>query len=111
MSQQSPYDQPFVPPPPPSLSSLLPPDAAAAKAAAIASDAKNALIMSIIGIFCFGFILGFMAIRKANQALETINTYQVAHDKRSLAMTAKVIGMIDIGLWVVGLLLRLFVIN
>jgi hypothetical protein len=80
----------------------------ARKAADVASEAKNALILSIVGIFCFGFIFGFLAFRKANEALETIDMYGVAPEKRSLAMTAKVLAILDIALWAVGLLARFF---
>jgi hypothetical protein len=97
---------PFIPPPPPTTDSLYPPDVLAAKQAEAASDAKNALIMSIVGIFCFGVILGFLAVRKANNALEIISTYQVAQDKRGMATTAKVLGIIDIVLWAIGIIAR-----
>jgi hypothetical protein len=80
----------------------------AKKAADVASEAKNALILTIVGIFCFGFIFGFLAFRKANEALETIDMYGVAQEKRSLAMTAKVLAILDIVLWAVGLLARFF---
>jgi hypothetical protein len=114
MSQQPPDpNQPFVPPPPPSPygDSLYPPNVLASKAAAVASDAKTALILSIIGIFCFGFILGYLALRKANEALETIQIYEVAQDKKGLAMTAKILAIIDIVLWIVGLILRFTVLS
>ncbi len=79
----------------------------AAKAAGVASDAKTALILSIVGLFCFGFIFGFLAFRKANEAIETIDLYQVAHEKRSLATTAKVLSIIDIIGWIIALFARL----
>ena len=87
---------------------MFPPEMLAEKARVAASEAKTALIFSIIGIFCFGFIFGFLAVRKANQVIETIDTYEVAQDKRGLAMTAKIIGIIDIVLWAAGLVLRVF---
>src|SRR5262249_32975118 len=90
---------------------LYPPEMLAQKAAQVASDAKSALIMSIIGIFCFGFILGFIAFRKANDALRTIDIYQVAEDKRSMLMTAKILSIIDIVFWAIGLVLRIFVLR
>ena len=101
-------DRPFVPPPPPSPygSSLYPPDVLATKARYVASEARDALILSIVGVFCFGFVLGILAVRKANAALETISIYEVAQEKRSMAMTAKVIGIIDIVLWALGLIAR-----
>jgi hypothetical protein len=79
----------------------------AAKAAGAASDAKNALIMSIVGLFCFGFILGVLAFRKANEAIETIDIYGVAQEKRGLATAAKVIGVLDIIFWVLALIAKI----
>ena len=79
----------------------------AAKAASAASDAKNALILSIVGLFCFGFIFGILAYRKANEALETIAIYDVAQTKKGLATAAKVLGIIDIIFWVLALLARI----
>ena len=109
MSAQPPDpNQPFVAPPRPSPygNSPYPPDVLASKAAVVASDVKSALILAIIGLFCAGFILGYLAFRKANEALETIRIYEVAQDKKSLAMTAKIIAIVDIVGWIVGLVLR-----
>jgi len=109
MSQHPPPpNQPFIPPPPPSPygNPMYPPDVLASKAAEVASEAKTALIMAILGVFCFGFILGYLAFRKASNALEIIEIYEVAQDKKGLATTARILGIIDISLWVVGLILR-----
>ena len=85
---------------------MYPPNVLEAKAKEAADDAKQALIMSNIGIFCFGFILGFLAFRKANSALEIIDIYDVAQESRGMAMAAKIIGIVDIVLWVLGLMAR-----
>ena len=85
---------------------MYPPDVLEAKAKQAADDAKQALIMSIVGIFCLGFILGFLAFRKASSAIETIDLYNVAQDKRGMAMAAKIIGIVDIVLWALGLIAR-----
>jgi hypothetical protein len=116
MSQLPPDpNQPFVPPPPPPPSpygnSPYPPNVLASKSATVASDVKTALILACIGLFCFGFILGYLALRKANEALETIQIYEVAQDKKSLAMTAKVLAIVDIVAWIIGLILRFTVLS
>lgn len=109
MSQQTPpNNNPFVPPPPPTFDSIYPPEVLAAKTAEVASNVKTALILSIIGLFCFGFIFGIIAFRKANEAIETIDVYQVAREKRGLAVFAKVLGIIDIIGWAIVLLGRIF---
>ena len=106
--QQPPNNEPFVAPPPPTSGNpMYPPEVLAAKAAAVSSDARTALILSIVGLFCFGFIFGFLAFRRANEALETIAIYEVAQDKRGLAMTAKALSIIDIIGWIVALLARI----
>jgi hypothetical protein len=107
VSQQSTGDL-FIPPPPPPLfgNSMYPPDLLAAKAKLVADETRTALILSIVGLFCAGFILGFLAFRKANDALETIAIYEVAPEKKSIALTAKVLGIIDIVGWAFALVAR-----
>lgn len=107
MSQEQ--DAPFVPPPPPTPvegSSLYPPHELEAKAQQARSDAKNALILSIVGLFCFGFIFGIIAFKKASSAIETIDMYEVAKDSRGLAVGAKVLAILDIIGWVIALIAR-----
>ena len=109
-SATTPKQRPFVPPPPPPLiagNSIYSQEVLAAKAASVASDARNALILSIVGLFCFGFIFGILAYRKANEALETIAIYLVAQEKRGLAKTAKILGIIDIVCWALALVARI----
>lgn len=107
MSQQPPNNDPFIPPPPPTSGNpMYSQEVLAAKAASAAADAKQALILSIVGLVCLGFILGILAFRKANEALETIAIYDVAQEKKSLAVTAKVLSIIDIVGWIVALIAR-----
>lgn len=109
MSQEQ-NDAPFVPPPPPSPfagSSLYPPHVLEAKSKEAASDAKTALILSIVGVFCFGFILGIIAYKKAANAIEIIDIYEVARDQRSLAVGAKILSIFDIVGWVIALIARI----
>ena len=110
MSQEQ-TDASFVPPPPPTPvegSSLYPPHVLESKAKEARSDAKNALILSIVGLFCFGFILGIIAYKKADSAIETIDIYEVAKDTRGLAVGAKVLAIFDIVAWVIALVARIF---
>jgi len=63
--------------------------------------------MSIVGLFCFGFILGIIAFRKANSAIETIDIYEVAKDSRGMAVGAKILSVFDIVGWVIALVARI----
>ena len=82
------------------------PEELAAKEKEAAEEAKQALIMSLVGLACFGFILGILAFRKASSAIETIDLYQVALDKRGMASVAKVLGIVDIIGWVALIIAR-----
>jgi hypothetical protein len=86
---------------------MYPPHMLASKAASVASDANTALVLSIVGLFCCGFIFGFLAFRKANEALETIAIYEVAQEKRGIAVAAKIISIIDIVGWIIALIARI----
>jgi hypothetical protein len=50
------------------------------------SDAQTALILTLVGFFVCGIILGLIAFPKANNALEIIKIYEVAQDSHSMAM-------------------------
>lgn len=108
--QQPPNNDPFVPPPPPPFvagNPIYSQEVLAAKTVSARSDAKTALILGIVGLFCFGFIFGIFAYRRANEALETISIYDVAPEKRGLATAAKILGIIDIIFWTLGLVARI----
>lgn len=57
-------------------------------------EGRNALLMAIAGLFCFGIILGPLAYRKAMGL------------SGGMAMAARIIAVIDILLWTVGILFR-----
>ncbi len=69
-------------------------------------EADEALKYAIISLFCFGIILGPMAISKASKAKRMIED-----DPRltgsGKATAAIVIGIVAVVLWVLGLILRL----
>lgn len=61
--------------------------------------ASNALTMSIIGFFCFGIILGPIAISQASQAKRILSP---ADDGYGNATAAIVIGWIVVVLWAIS---------
>ena len=67
---------------------------------------KEALIMAIIGLFCFGIILEPVAIFKANKAKKMI-----AEDPTltggGMATAAMVIAIVGLCLWVLGMIARI----
>ena len=68
-------------------------------------EANRALLYAILGLFCFGIILGPVAISKAGKAKA-----QIAADPRltgtGMANVAIAIGVVDIVAWAIGLVAR-----
>lgn len=69
-------------------------------------EAKEALIYSIVGLFCCGIILEPIALSKASKAKK-----QIAMNPRltgsGQATAATIIAVIGLVLWVIGLLVRI----
>ena len=105
--QQDPQN-PFVPPPPPSFgNSLYSPETLALKENEIKDDAKKALIFSLVGIACFGLILGIFAIQRANSARQNIKIYGVGEQYSGLAIAGLILGILDIVGWGIGIVARI----
>jgi Prokaryotic RING finger family 1 len=68
-----------------------------------APEAKKALTYAIIGLFCFGIILGPVAIAKANEAKAVIDANPNLGG-RGLATAAQILGAIEILLFIVNIL-------
>ena len=68
--------------------------------------ARQALIYSIIGLFCFGIVLGPLAISKARSA-KMILAGTPGMRGEGMATAAMIIGIFDVSLWVLGLVARI----
>ncbi len=68
-------------------------------------EANDALIFSIIGLFCFGVILGPIAIAKGTKALNIIKN-EPGYTGKGKATAGVVIGIIDVIAWLVAILMR-----
>lgn len=68
-------------------------------------EASEALGYAIFGIFCFGIVLGPIAISKGNSALKIIDN-EPGWEGRGKAKAAVILGWIVIVLWVLGLISR-----
>lgn len=92
--QQVPVQQPYAQQMPGGQPDAQQSDAAFRRAV---SDAKNALIMSIVGIFCFGIILEPIAIVNARKAKKVLSPGDEGYGN---AQAAEIIGWIAVGLWI-----------
>jgi len=75
---------------------MYPQDVLEQKAKQVKEDMRTSLILGVLGLFCCGFILGFFAYRRADNAVETIDIYGVLRERRSMAVALKVLGIFDI---------------
>jgi hypothetical protein len=105
-----------VPPPPPSYDfQVLPHNAAPQQSVVIAQTlihapaetshrgmAIAALVLSICGLFCFGFITGLLAVIFAAVALSGMGKTR-NDDGKGMAITGLVLGIIDIIGWLIWL--------
>jgi hypothetical protein len=69
--------------------------------------ATEALITAICGIFCCQIILGPLALKKATEAQQEIELNPDYVEGEGIVVAAKVIGVIDIVLFVLGFLMRM----
>ena len=68
-------------------------------------EANEALTYAIVSLFCFGFILGPVAISKASKARKMIELNpRLAGSGKATAAT--IIGVVALVLWVLGLISR-----
>lgn len=75
----------------------------------IGKKANQSLIFGILSLFCCGLIFGFLGLSAANDALNNIATYDVAHDKKGIATAGKVVSIVGIVLWIVGIIVRVLI--
>jgi len=102
-------NQEWTPPPPPDDGSIYSAGTREYYAKEIGRKAMNSLILGIISLFCCGIIFGIIGLNAANEALTNIEIYDVAHDKKALATAGKVISIIGIVLWGLGIIVRILI--
>jgi hypothetical protein len=98
----------WTPPPPPqednSLFSAGTRDYYTAEAG---KQATKALIFGILSLVCCPLIFGILGYMAANEAINNIEMYEVAQDKKALATVGKVLSIIGMVLWGVSIVVRI----
>jgi len=69
--------------------------------------AKDALITAIVGIFCCQVVCGPYAIYRAGQAQKDLAAYPQYLDGEGMATAAKIIGIVDIVIGILGILVNM----
>ncbi|HVF29901.1 MAG TPA: DUF4190 domain-containing protein [Pyrinomonadaceae bacterium] len=103
---QNQNDQEWTPPPPPD-DSVFSSGVRDSAAADIRSGSTKALVYGILSIFCCPPIFGYLAFTTAQEVLTNIEIYGVEPNRKGMAQAGKVLAIIGIVLWVLGLIFRL----
>lgn len=63
---------------------------------------KNSIVSLVLAIFSFLFcgFIGFYAFTVASSVIEAIDYYNIGHDRRAIAMGAKIISLVAAVVWV-----------
>jgi len=69
--------------------------------------ARDALINAIIGIFCCQIVLGAFALVRSGHAMNEIRQFPDLITGEGMATAAKVIGIVDLVLFVLGMIMRM----
>ncbi len=76
-------------------------------AAEIRNGATKALVFGILSILCCPPIFGYLGYTTAQEVLTNIDIYQVEENRKGLAQAGKVLSIVGVVLWGVGLIARL----
>jgi len=97
----------WTPPPPPDDGSVFSSGTREYYAAEIRRNSTKALVFGILSIFCCPPIFAYYAFTTAQEVIANIETYEVEENRKGLAQAAKVLSIVGIVLWVIGLIIRI----
>jgi hypothetical protein len=79
------------------------PDPAAFELGKVAGEIKNqaiaSLVVGIVGLLCFGFLLGPFAIYRGSKALRLMRQYNIGLEHKRLAQVGRVLGILGVVVW------------
>ncbi|MGB2751908.1 MAG: DUF4190 domain-containing protein [Pyrinomonadaceae bacterium] len=96
----------WSPPPPPDDGSIFSSGTREYYAAEIRKGATKSLIFGLLSIFCCPPIFAYFGYTTAQEVITNIEIYQVEENKKGLAQAGKVLSIVGIVLWVIGLIIR-----
>jgi hypothetical protein len=107
---QDPNNPHWTPPPPPD-DSAFGGSTGQHYAEEIRKGANKAIVFGILSIFCCPPIFAYLGYTTAEEVITNIEIYQVEEGKRSIAQAAKVLSIVGIVLWVLGIIARFTVLS
>ena len=72
----------------------------------VRDDAAKALVFGILSVFCCPPIFAYFGYTTAQDVLVNIDVYEVEQGKRGMAQAAKVLSIVGVIVWVLGLIFR-----
>jgi hypothetical protein len=105
---QNQNDAEWTPPPPPD-DSIFSSGTREYYADEISKGATKSLVFGILSILCCPPIFAYLGYTTAQEVITNIEIYQVGEDKRGLAQAGKVLSIIGVVLWVLGIVMRITV--
>ncbi len=102
---QDPNNPGWTPPPPPD-DSIFGGGTRQHYAEEIRKGTNKALIYAALSIFCCPPIFAYLGFTTAQEVLTNIDIYQVEEGRRSMAQLAKVLSIVGVVLWVIGMIAR-----
>ncbi len=100
-------EQEWTPPPPPDDGSIFSSGTREYYAAEIRKGAIKALVFGILSIFCCPPIFAYFGYTTAQDVISNIEIYEVEENKKGLAQAGKVLSIVGVVLWVVGIIFRI----
>ena len=98
-------DQEWAPPPPPD-DSVFGIGTRQHYAEEIRKGSTKALVYGILSIFCCPPIFAYLAYTTAQEVLTNIDIYQIEENRRGFAQAAKVLAIVGLVLWGLGVIAR-----
>jgi len=96
----------WAPPPPPD-DSVFGSGTREHYAGLIRSGSTKARVYGILCIFCCPPIFAYFAYTTAEEVLTNISIYQVEENRKNMAQAAKILAIVGIVLWGIGLVARI----
>ena len=103
-------NQDWTPPPPPQ-DSIFSSGTREYYAEEIRKGANKALIFGILSIFCCPPVFAYLGYTTAQEVISNIEIYEVEENRRGLAQAGKVLSIVGVALWVVGMIARFTVLR
>ena len=98
-------------PPPPPEDSIFSSGTREYYAEEIRKGANKALVFGILSIFCCPPVFAYLGYTTAQEVISNIEIYEVEENRRGLAQAGKVLSIVGVVLWVVGMIARFTVLR